>query len=381
MGMSDNSGLSPFFLRFFLSFLTSVHRYNFVPEIYNFINMINVTSLNQAISALRAETQINAITPSTLGALLQTISNLLATANTASDLDALSQLQVALNNLKQKVNAYVIQLQNDPTFISHLVQGATDRNNVYLNATKVNVAFGTASTVEQAVTIKQATETRAGVMRAQQVTDLNEAKAAVNTLQTTVRNLQTQLQQIADTVSLYTHIECKANMKDGLHVCGANKLVAAGFIPYIFRYSRKKSRYRHNKEEQRRKGPKMRGWHVFCGKGKIAFEENDLMKIAHHDGNGVLSTDFSYTPENLFCGYRLEYNDNDYLTGILMSYGCDQVNVKNGKRFRFAVAFSRPQTSSRFDFTKLVTNLAEFGVYAYVPNPEENTDVSLVFSR
>ena len=350
--------------------------------------MINVNSLNQAIIALRAETQMNAISPNSLGGLLQTISNLLATATTESDIATINQLQVALNNLKQKVNTYVIQLQKDPTYISHLVQGTTDRNNVYLNATKVNVAFGTASTVEQAVTIKQATESRAGVMRAQQVTDLNEAKAGVLALQTSLRQTQTivdelqgMIQDIASSMTRYTHIECKANKKDGLHVIGANALVEAGFVPYIFRYSRKKSRYRHNKTEDRRKGPRMRGWHVFCGTGKIAFEDYDLMKIARHDNHGKVTDDFSTSPENLFCGFSMKYKDSGELDAVNASYGCNQVDVLFGKRFRFAVAFSRPQTSSRFDFTKLVTNLAEFGVFAFVDGSEHEEEVKLCFSR
>ena len=329
--------------------------------------MINVNSLNQAITALRAETQMNAISPYSLGGLLQTISNLLATATTEADLAAIGQLQIALNNLKQKVNAYVIQLQNDPTYISHLQQGATDRNNVYLNATKVNVAFGTAVTVEQAVTIKQATETRAGVMRAQQVTDLIEAKNGVTTLQARVQQLQTlvsdirlALQELASSVTRQFHIECKINRQSGLHIGGANTLVRDGYVPYIFRYSRKKSRYRHDRSERRRKGPKMRGWHVFCGEDKIKFFGNDLMKISSHSGEGIVQYEYSSSPENLFSGFREVKKDGT--TAIYVTYGCDHVDVKEGKRFRFAVAFSRPQTGRRFDFTKLVTNLAEFKV-------------------
>lgn len=349
--------------------------------------MINVNSLNQAITALRAETQMNAISPNSLGGLLQTISNLLATATTESDIASISQLQAALNNLKQKVNAYVIHLQNDPTYISHLVQGATDRNNVYLNATKVNVAFGTAATVEQAVTIKQATETRAGVMRAQQVTDLNNAKADISALQTSLRQtqvivdeIQSLIEEIASAVTRQYHIECKINRQSGLHITGANTLVRDGYVPYIFRYSRKKSRYRHNRTEQRRKGPKMRGWHVFCGKDKIKFIGNDLMKISSHNGEGAVTHDYSSSPENLFSGYSVKEED-DMVKAIYVTYGSDHVDVKDGRHFRFAVAFSRPQTGSRFDFTKLVTNLAEFRVFVRTNPNTQSLWIDYLYSR
>ena len=350
--------------------------------------MINVNALNQAINALRAETQLNAISPNSLGGLLQQISNLLATATTASDLDALTQLQIQLNNLKQKVNAYVIQLQNDPTLISHIVQGAADRNNVYLDATKVNVAFGTASTVEQAVTIKQATTERAGVMRAQQVSDLNDARNNVAALQTTVGRLQTlisevqtQIHDIEQSECPFFHIECKANMQDGLHVIGATDLVAAGFVPYIFRYSRKKSRYRYNRNQHRRKGPKMRGWHVFCGVGKIKFQGKDLMMIARHNNERVSPTDFYASPQFLFSGGNRKYDEDGNVVGITIGYGCDEVDVTQGKRFRFAVAFSRPQTSQFFDFTKLVTNMAEFGVFVKGENGTSQIWMDYHFSR
>lgn len=350
--------------------------------------MINVNSLNQAIASLKAETSRDAITPVYLGNLLQGISDLLATATTADDLSAVTQLQIALANLKQKVNSYVISLQNDPTFISHLVQGASDRNNVYLDATKVAIAFGTATTVEQAVTIKQATTERAGVMRAQQVQDLSDAKSGVTALnaamasvQSTITELQYAIAVIEESATKHFHIECKSNMRDGLHVLGANSLVRMGYVPYIFRYSRKKSRYRLRRTERRRKGPKMRGWNMFCGEGKISFSEHDLMLIARHTCDGIVPDDVSEKPEKLFSGENLKYDDQGMLVGIRVGYGCDEVEVSHGKRFRFAVAFSRPQTSERFDFSKLVTNLAEFGVYVYHPRASADTFIDYRFSR
>lgn len=349
--------------------------------------MINVKSLNQAIAALRAETKQNAITPSTLGGLLQTISNLLATATTESDLEVILNLQIALANLKQKVNAYVINLQNDPTFISHIVQGSTDRNNVYLNATKVNVAFGTASTVEQAVTIKQATTERAGVMRAQQVADLNDAKSGVTTLQNTMRSvqsllseLQSKIRKIESETSCFYHIECDKNVKDGLHVVGASVLLKKGFVPYIFRFSRKKSRYRHSKGEVRRKGSKTSGWHVFCNDKKIKFASQDLMLIAPNDTRGVNTSAYSQSPKGLFTPPHQHFR-NGVFAGMYVGYGCDSFRIDDGKRFRFAVAFGLPQSREKFDFTKLVTNMAEFGVHLSVDKENAVTTVDYYFSR
>ena len=348
--------------------------------------MINVNALNQAINALKAETQRDAITPISLGNLLQRISDLLATATTTSDIANITQLQIALNNLKQKVNTYVINLQNDPTYISYLQQGAADRNNVYLDATKVNIAYGTASTVEQAVTIKQATSERAGVMRAQQVTDLNNAKSditainnALSTVNNTIAEIQTAIEDIQQYATRHFHIECKGNHKDGLHVVGANRLVQMGFIPYIFRYSRKKSRYRHNRTEQRRKGPKMRGWHIYNGVDKIRFDVRDILLISSANGSGNLTYEYSREARTLFHSENPIYVD-DKLKYIHLSYGSDRYDVKvKGHRFKFAVAFSKPQTGSRFDFSKLVTNLAVFSVFAYVPL--NTTYVNYCFAR
>lgn len=392
--------------------------------------MIDTTQLNTLIAALKAETQKDAITPVSLGSILEKISQLLATASTSSDTSSLSGLQTALTALQTRVNSHITTQESVGSVIYGIANGSDNQAQVNLTLSKVDVSSnskGTASLV-----IGAATTQRAGAMTSQHVTDLNTAKSdaataksgvtslqgslttvqnsvasvqtsvtsmqssvgglqtsvgglqtsvgsmqtSVSTLQTLVTALQSAVSEIEESIeeggggsssggsessTPFYHIECQARTGEGLHVIGANKLIALGYKPYLFRYSKKKCRYRFNQYGPRRKGRKQRGWNLFCQSEIVAFGEKDLMKIAKHNNEG-LTTQAVYTdPVYLFSSSKIiDPDDGDML--VLVAYGCETKDVTGGKRLRFGIAFGEEQTKDKFDFAKLVTNIAEFGV-------------------
>ena len=144
--------------------------------------MIDISNLTSLITAFRQETEQGSISPETLGALLQAIANQLQSATTDQEQSKLTNIY---NNLLKMGNC-----------LTNLAQGDTDRNNVLGDYTFYNVVSGIPSAQRGQVLIKQATTERAGVMRAQQVIDLNAAKKGVATLEDAVAQINTQLEEL-----------------------------------------------------------------------------------------------------------------------------------------------------------------------------------------
>lgn len=142
--------------------------------------------------------------------------------------------------------------------------------------------------------------------------------------------------------------------------------IAAGLVPYIFRYSTKRNRIRKNKLQPRRWGVRQRGWHPFFVNGKIQVSYEGVVSFRKH-ANGKVSGSFFTNPENLF--KTPNYKDGK----IFVSYGKYQYNVKDkGKRFLFGIAFGLPTAEKRkFSFDKLKTNIATIHVNVYYDKEEE----------
>ena len=141
--------------------------------------MIDISNLTSLITAFRQETEQGSISPETLGALLQAIANQLQSATTDQEQSKLTNIY---NNLLKMGNC-----------LTNLAQGDTDRNNVLGDYTFYNVVSGIPSAQRGQVLIKQATTERAGVMRAQQVIDLNAAKKGVANLKEAVSNIESAM--------------------------------------------------------------------------------------------------------------------------------------------------------------------------------------------
>lgn len=162
---------------------------------------IDTKSLTQLISDFRKLQAKDSITPESLGSILQRIADLLATAGTS---DTVEKIQKLLDGFKTAGYA-----------ISSIVQGQTDRNHVYANIGKVSLTDGSTSS-SSGIFIQQATTERAGAMRAQQVSDLNNTRTGLAALQKSHTELASKVSSLETTVSengeLLTRVADESNL-------------------------------------------------------------------------------------------------------------------------------------------------------------------------
>ena len=146
---------------------------------------IDVKSISQLISEFRKLQTKDSITPESLGYILQRLADLLATAGTS---ETVANIQKLLDGFKAAGQA-----------ITALSQGQSDRNHIYANKTTVNLATGAVAS-SAGIFIQQATTERAGAMRAQQVTDLNNARRAVAEIEKILETVQVKLGMTDDMI-------------------------------------------------------------------------------------------------------------------------------------------------------------------------------------
>lgn len=149
--------------------------------------MIDISQLTSLISAFRAETQKDSISPESLGSLLQRIAEIISTATSDKEL---TQIKALFDNIQ--LNGKVLV---------NLAQGSDDRNNLLMNIDSFNFITGAATKLTDQTFIKQATTERAGVMRAQHVDDLYTAKRNITALQNLLPALAEELARVSSQVS------------------------------------------------------------------------------------------------------------------------------------------------------------------------------------
>lgn len=156
--------------------------------------MADISSITSLITSFRSETHEEAITPEVLGALLQKIADLLGKAALQTDVSRLDNWRSDLARI-----GYVL---------TSLTIGSDDRNNVYFTLGKANLSTGINQIANNSILIRQATTERAGVMRAQQVQDLNKCKselssciASMNKVQEALVNFQKATQSLSLRIS------------------------------------------------------------------------------------------------------------------------------------------------------------------------------------
>lgn len=336
---------------------------------------IDTKSLSDLITEFRRLTAKDSISPESLGTILQRIADLLATAGTQETSTVLMQWYDALS----KAAAYV----------SNVAQGNSDRNHIYLAVTKNSTKTGAASSPVQ-VQIQQATTERAGAMRAQQVIDLNAAKKGVNTLEKTTAELTDTLAQLLErlgmgdgsTIStMFNTAQISCQIVDGnLHVLGAQQLIKAGYVPYLFRWTRKRNQFKDKYASADKKGrkycPVSKGWHMFgsCYMVKMIGTQVHFSSNSHsflHLPGEQYSPDYD-------CLFRTHVNKRG---DECIGWGRSVVmlrDVKNQKkkhrmlRFRFGIGFAKQMLPGKRAITpaNLVSSLAEFSLI-YDPNMQD----------
>lgn len=190
---------------------------------------IDVKSITQLISEFRALQAKDAITPESLGYILQRLADLIATAGTS---ETVTEIKKLLDGFKLAGSAVVSISQSTP-----------DRNHIYVHQEKLNLQNGVKYD-SNGIFIQQATTERAGAMRAQQVIDLNNTRRAVADIEKILEQVQFKLGMTEGTRGLYNNAQITVQVSDGsLLLFGGSQLVADGYVPYLFRQTRKRNRW------------------------------------------------------------------------------------------------------------------------------------------
>ena len=374
---------------------------------------INTSTITQLISDFRALSQKDSVSPESLGVLLQKLADLINSA--ASDAD-----YKAIYDAFQKLVANSAAV---PTALYKLEQGSADRNDILMNVTTSHLINGVTMVLKDSLFIRQATTERAGAMRAQQVSDLNNTRTGLAALQksftalsdvvanlgTTVSENGSKLELVADEANYcsegiadlaenlqvtnddlaatqksveenargITSIKAKTDcpriaveVVDGkLRVYNASYYTKNGYYPFVFRFTSKRNRCTLENYPDRKRGAKNKGWHVIGGlpndvkidsNGCVMFRTSPL-EDWHHLGNDLIS--HSYEAK-----YVVGAKGSD--EKMYIPWGKKKVRVSSNhgtylmRRFRFAIGFAKSFNNVFATITPahLVSNLAEFSV-------------------
>lgn len=328
---------------------------------------IDTKSVSQLIAEFRKLQAKDAITPESLGYILQRLADLLATAGTS---DTVEKLQRLLDGFKSAGYA-----------LTKIQPLSEDRNHVYANIAKVSLTDGS-TTTERVEFIHQATTERAGAMRAQQVTDLNAARKNVTELQKQMVEANNLIETISvklglsggNGVIVNSQITCV--VIDGyLHVLGAANLIANGYVPYLFRLVRKRNPFEDKdaspeEKETKKYGPATKGWGVL-GSIYTTKMNGTRLEISKNGRNHMcIKATNGYSPEP----YYFVSHGTDVNGKPTVGYGRSSVSMLDRKdpkekrrrmiRLRYAIGFAKPIYPGRAKITpaNLASSLAEFSL-------------------
>ena len=371
--------------------------------------MADISSITSLITSFRSETREEAITPEVLGALLQKIADLLGKAALQTDVSRLDNWRSDLARI-----GYVL---------TSLSIGSDDRNNVYFTLGKANLSTGINQIANNSILIRQATTERAGVMRAQQVQDLNKCKselssciASMNKVQEALVNfqkatqslslrisknnneignnaesiqvLQSDLKSLASQMkSLQTDIQKFATMKQAtqMHIeciITDSTLVIQDAYRYI-RHSVRTSRKQEDENGVREYLPRRCGWNRFYDDRKISVNSGDEISFRLDKEGDPNNGKYFTKPNVLFSDCRAIIDpETQQLLEVRIYFGKRSFNILGiNRHFRFAIGFyKKSKDYGPFQFGELRTNLAEFRVIARADRVDGSNNYELTFN-
>ena len=355
---------------------------------------MDVQNLSSLISALRAETSAAALTPESIGALLQKIVDVLALAAEQTDLALVEQWKSLLQNIG---------------FVNvGIAPGSADGNNVFLSEKRLSLSNGSTYREQDSVLLQQASTARAGIMSAQHVKDINALKSYVGDVSPELERLSSVLSSLVLGIKidgypvytysngfvplgdksdkLYLHVFFKNNTVSSsvialpatggngvhltcntsggvLYVNHALELMTAGYKPYIFRYTLKRNKVKDPDGIKKFiHGPKKHGWHMFHSESMVkVFSGSKEVLFNQFDEEGCLTDVYRNNPSNLV-KVSLKYKD-DKICSVRVGFGKKTIEAINGRRFKFGIAFAKNDQKEGFDYSSLITNIAPFYVY------------------
>ena len=325
---------------------------------------IDIKSLSQLITEFRALQSKDAISPDSLGYILQRIADLLATAGTS---DTITKIQNLLDGFARAGVA-----------ISTFEQGAADRNNILVNSKEVDLSSGAVGTRTNNLFIKQATTERAGAMRAQQVVDLNNARNRIAEILPLLEQIQAKLGMTDGSKGLYNTAQISVMVENGyLKIYGAQQLIADGYVPYLFRHTRKRNQWKdrvviEGGGQTRKYCDPRKGWNLYGSIHTIKLSGTTLTFSENAKVNYCKPGEsYSALPDVLVSHHIQKDGTPTFGWGRSVVSLLDPKNSKKHRmiRLRFAIGFAKKISPGRSLLTtaNLVSSLAEFSLI-YNPN-------------
>lgn len=330
---------------------------------------IDTKSLTQIITEFRKLSAKDSISPESLGYILQRIADLLATAGTSETQAILGNWYNALSKVSH-------------TAVCKLQQGTADRNFVRLSNTFIDLLTGQQMTNENATIINQATTERAGAMRAQQVVDLNNARRAVADIQKVLEQVQIKLGLTEGSKGLYNSAQIQVTAENGvLRLYGAQQLIADGYVPYLFRLTRKRSPWRDKVaiaagQTRKKYCDRRKGWNLYGSCHMVKIGDGNVLTFNTNPHYNLCkpSSEYSASPQTLVCRYTSKSGVPCFGWGRSTVSLLDPKNAKKHRliRLRFAIGFAKKIFPGRSLITtaNLVSSLAEFAI---IYNPSTKT--------
>ena len=272
---------------------------------------------------------------------------------TVAQVNMLNTAKTDINALKSAVNI----IKGSGALVDGLRQYISAADRLGFQVMGYNVATGEQDVVLQNLILYGATTATAGLMTAAQVNLLNQLKQAVlgsgGTAQSrSFFNIGIQISRGAD----------------ALHVRGAAALIAKGYTPYLFRYTRKRNRV--NNGGNKAHGPVRKGWNVLGKADTVTFGSDEELLI---DARLILRE--AYTGEEKY-RHEARYFVKDVLDRngnrkasygkirLIVSERQGKIDVPRKVRLLYGIAFASVRTANRklLDKGDLVTPIVPFHV-------------------
>ena len=279
---------------------------------------------------------------------------------TKAHVQALEKAAQDIGNLRQHIDL----LRQPQMYVTGVYNRPHTKDSVYLGVEFTDVWTGDIIEAGDDIEIPGATAQQAGVMTAKHAKRLDDAERDIFNLKKASAN---------GGQPMY-HISAEVNNEEGNHLVikGAKQLLDMGYIPYLFRFSKKSNRlYRDNYH-----GPVRKGWNrVGQSKGAIKIDNGGNVSI---DVSVLKHTEIDLTPyvgEDSYQRAAKWFVDDRMKNGYrYTSFGKSRIRItyRNANRelkthkvrLTFGIAFSKQETRPRekFDMGSLVSNMAVFHV-------------------
>lgn len=319
--------------------------------------MIDISQLSSLITALRNETQSEAITPESLGELLQQIANLLASAGTSEDVSRVTRALAEVNDYVSGIQVNIQELTGEVSNIDSSLEKVEQK--VADNSQKIASFNSVANTVNG---LKE------------NVQNLIES---METLGSSLDEVEQQASDCKDELSALSAKVDDAGLKQifceivdkKLYVRGTSSLVDQGFVPYLFRYSKKRNRYNNTLiGGERGHSDVKKGWNRMGGHLSLKVNEDGLVTFNKSDHSQwhlpifcpLMKDDYSHLPE-----YLVDEKSRSVGWGISTIKLEDRRTEKPRLvKLRFGIAFVKTVLGQRqkLHLDALKTNIAEFYV-------------------